>query len=595
MFAALERLRPLARSARALATLTPRLPGAALGGVPGVVRALAGERPNGAAIRTLEGTLTWAEVEREADRRAAFWRTQGLNPGDAVALLLGNRAEVLLQQLALGRIGAIGALVDHTLRGRGLQHTLDAARARAAVVDAEGAQAIASIRFRGALGVWSGVDGPAPAGARELFAALPPASRLPVPAVHVGLDDVYAYVFTSGTTGLPKAARIRHHRYLLGGAGFQAFAMWLDPADVIFTPLPLHHSSAQIVGFSTALAAQCCFAFSERFSATRYWDEARQLGATVGLYVGELCRYLVQTPEQPGEHVHGMHTMLGNGLRPDVWPAFQARFGLKRIVEFYGATEGNLLLVNRDGKVGSCGRLMPIFQGPLDGLELVKYDVSNEAYVRDSHGFCERAAPGETGELLGRISRLPTERFDGYVDARATNDKILRDVFRKGDAWFRTGDLLRRDAEGDFFFVDRIGDTFRWKGENVSTQAVAEALNGRGGTSLVMVYGVRFPGAEGRVGMAAVQCGPGGFDPGDLWAAATERLPVAARPAFVRVSAQLETTGTMKFRKAAFQEAGFGEAVGEAEPLFVRLDAERRYAPLTPALRAALAEGSLRI
>ncbi len=355
------------------------------------------------------------------------------------------------------------------------------------------------------MGVWSGLDAPASAGTRELLPALPPASSLPVPAVRVGLDDVYAYVFTSGTTGLPKAARIRHHRYLLGGAGFQAFAMWLDPADVIFTPLPLHHSSAQIVGFSTALAAQCCFAFSERFSATRYWDEARQVGATVGLYVGELCRYLVQTPEASGDRAHGVHTMLGNGLRADVWPVFQARFGLKRIVEFYGATEGNLLLVNRDGKVGSCGRPMPIFQGPLDGLELVRYDVSNETYVRDPQGLCVRAAPGETGELLGRISRLPTERFDGYVDERATNDKILRDVFHPGDAWFRTGDLLRRDTEGDYFFVDRIGDTFRWKGENVSTQAVAEALNGRGGTALVMVYGVRrsrAPGPRGHGGRA---------------------------------------------------------------------------------------------
>jgi fatty-acyl-CoA synthase len=325
MFAALETLRPLVRSARALAVMTPRLPDAAFGGVPGVVRALAGHRPHGAALRTLEGTLTWAEVEREADRRAAFWRTQGLNAGDAVALLLGNHVEVLLQQIALGRIGAVGALVDHTLRGRGLQHTLDAARARAAVVDTEGALAIGSIRFRGALGVWSGLDAPASAGTRELLPALPPASPLPVPAVRVGLDDVYAYVFTSGTTGLPKAARIRHHRYLLGGAGFQAFAMWLDPADVIFTPLPLHHSSAQIVGFSTALAAQCCFAFSERFSATRYWDEARQVGATVGLYVGELCRYLVQTPEASGDRAHGVHTMLGNGLRADVWPQSSRR------------------------------------------------------------------------------------------------------------------------------------------------------------------------------------------------------------------------------------------------------------------------------
>lgn len=594
-------MKPLIDSARSLAALAPRLPQAAVGGVPGLVRALARRRPNGPAIRTLDGTLTWAEVDREAERRAAFWLQAGLNAGDCVALLLGNRAEVILQQLALGRLGAVSALVDHTLRGRGLQHTLDAAKARAAVVDAEGATALESVRFRGALGVWLGSDEPLPAGVRDLSKALGPPPTLPIPPVFVAPGDVYTYVFTSGTTGLPKAARIRHHRYLLAGAGLQAFAMWLEPTDVIFTPLPLHHSSAQIVGFSTALAAECCFAFSPRFSASHYWSEVRQLGATVGLYVGELCRYLVQTPAPEGsggpadERSHGLRIMLGNGLRADVWPEFQARFGIPRIVEFYGASEGNMLLVNRDGKIGSCGRLLPVLRGPLDGLELVRYDVSGDTHLLDPKGHFIRCRPGEVGELLGRISALPTERFDGYLDARATNAKVLRSVFKKNDAWFRTGDLLRRDAEGDFYFVDRIGDTFRWKGENVSTQEVAEALNGRGGTTLVMVYGVTIPGCEGRAGMAAVQCGAGGFDPVDFWAAATERLPLSARPAFVRVSAQLETTGTMKFRRSTFQDEAFSEAVGASEPLFVRLDAEARYAPLTPELRGAVAAGSVRL
>ncbi|MCK6574102.1 AMP-binding protein [Myxococcota bacterium] len=364
----LERFVPTVNSLKTLVGFAPRLPGAAFGGVPGAVRAVARRRPHAPALRTLVGTLTWAELDREADRRAAFWRAQGLNPGDAVALLLGNRAETLLQQLGVARMGGVAALVDHALSGAGLEHVLAAAGVRGAVVDATGAASLETIRFRGALGVW-GVDdetGPPPR-TRDLLASLPPASRLPESGALVGPDDVFAYVFTSGTTGLPKAARIRHHRWLMAGAGFQAFALWLKPTDVVFTPLPLHHSSAQMVGFSVALAAECCFAVAPRFSASHYWAQARALGATVGLYVGETLRYLVNRPASADERDHGLRLFVGNGLRADVWTQVPSRFGVDRIVEFYGATEGNHLLVNRDGKVGSCGRLLPIFRGPLHG------------------------------------------------------------------------------------------------------------------------------------------------------------------------------------------------------------------------------------
>jgi fatty-acyl-CoA synthase len=596
----LERLAPTLHSLATLAGLAPRLPAAALGGVPGAVRAVSRRRPDAPALRTLSGTLTWAEVDREADRRAAFWRAQGLNPGDAVALLLGNRAEVILQQLGIARLGGVAALVDHALAGPGLAGVLDAAGARGAVVDAVGAASLATVRFRGALGVF-GVAGEAgetanpglPPGTRDLLAALPPAPLGGFGGPLVGPDDVFAYVFTSGTTGLPKAARIRHHRWLMAGAGFQAFALWLKPWDVVFTPLPLHHSSAQMVGFSVALAAECCFAVAPRFSASHYWSQVRALEATVGLYVGETLRYLVHAPARPEERGHGLRLFVGNGLRADVWPEVQRRFGVERIVEFYGATEGNHLLVNRTGKVGSCGRLLPIFRGPLDGLALVRFDHEAEAPVRGPDGRCVRCADGEIGELLGRISRLPTERFDGYADAAATEAKILRNVFEKDDAWFRTGDLLRRDADGDFFFVDRIGDTFRWKGENVSTQAVADALTGRGGTRFAVAYGVRVPGCEGRAGMAAVTVGPEGFDPADLFAAATSRLPPAARPLFVRVCPAMDTTGTMKFRKVALQAAGYAPADGEA--VWIRDDVAARFVPLTDDRRAELDRGDARL
>jgi fatty-acyl-CoA synthase len=380
MFAALETLRPLVRSARALAVMTPRLPGAALGGVPGAVRAVARRRPHGPALRTLVGTLTWAELDREADRRAAFWRAQGLNPGDAVALLLGNRAETLLQQLGIARMGGVAALVDHALSGAGLEHVLGAARVRGAVVDTTGAASLETLRFRGALGVW-GVDdetGP-PAGTRDLLAALPSAAPSPPSGALVGPDDVFAYVFTSGTTGLPKAARIRHHRWLMAGGGVSGVRALVETDG-----RGVHAAAAApFVGADGRLLGgpRRGVLFRRRAPVQRValLGAGPALGATVGLYVGETLRYLVNRPASADERDHGLRLFVGNGLRADVWTQAQSRFGVERIVEFYGATEGNHLLVNRDGKVGSCGRLLPIFRGPLDGLELVRFDVAAEA------------------------------------------------------------------------------------------------------------------------------------------------------------------------------------------------------------------------
>ncbi len=548
------------RTALALGRTAPALPAALGDGVDGVVRRLARRHPLAPMLRTLERTWTAREVEAQTNRYARLWRRHGVGPGDTVAVRLEARPEVLFHQLGLSRIGAAAALVSAQLPPASVDHALRVCGAHEWVVDAERQ---------------AGLD-------REL-------SRLSdheVRAAGKDADSVFCHLFTSGTTGRPKAVPIRHRHFLMAGAGINAFGLWLDPTDVVFTPLPLYHASAQIVAWSSTLAAGACFAFTPSLSVSRYWSDARTLGATVGVYVGELCRYLLSAPPHPDEGGHSIHTFLGNGLRPDVWPDFVARFGDPRVVEFYGATEGNAFLLNRTGRVGSCGR--PLFGWPANNLRLLRYDVASQAHPRSAGGRLQACETGEVGELVGRIGRSPLERFDGYTDDAATEEKTLRDVFRPGDRYFRTGDLLRRDEAGFYYFVDRIGDTFRWKGENVSTEEVAAALSGHGGAVALAVYGVRVPGCEGRAGMVALV---GDFDPEAFETRAAEMLPPYARPVFVRVCPDLDRTSTMKFKKSRLQAQGFDDC-GE-DPVYVRT--VEGYAPLDRALRDALESGRLRL
>ena len=298
-------------------------------------------------------------------------------------------------------------------------------------------------------------------------------------------------------------------------------------------------------------------------------------------YIGEICRYLLNQPPRPDDRDHGLRVLMGAGLGPDIWAEFQARFGVERILEGWSSTEANTSLINLDGVVGSCGRIP--FKDLHNG-RLVRYDVAADDHPRDADGFCIECGPGEVGEFVGRILELPDSgagRFEGYADPEATERKILRDVFEKGDCWYRSGDLLRHDEEDYFYFVDRIGDTYRWKSENVSTQEVAEALSGFPGLEITNVYGVRVPGHEGRAGMAAlVLRDPAAFDGRAFFAFVEDRLPRYAAPVFVRLTREPDVTTTFKLRKVDLQREGYDPAA-VGEPLFVRDEARSEYVPLS--------------
>jgi fatty-acyl-CoA synthase len=548
--------------------------------------------------------MTYGEWNAAANRVAHWACGQGFAKGTTVALLMENRPEFLAAWAGLAKVGATIALINTNLHGAQLRHAIDAASARHLIVGSELSDRLESVAADGAgdLAIWFAVD-PAdraaapkrPAGAEDLDAALAaePATN-PDPSVRKDLrtDDNLFYIYTSGTTGLPKAARFSHLRFLLTG-DFTASGLQLRSDDVHYCALPLYHTAGGVMVVSSAVSAGATIALRRKFSASQFFDDVRRQQATCFQYIGEFCRYLLNQPERPNDREHRLRLAIGNGLRPDIWEAFQRRFAIPQIVEFYGATEGNTVLVNLENKVGSVGRY------PIPALangKLVRFDVESESHERDARGLCVECAPGEIGELVAPVSETsPLGRFEGYTSKADSEKKMLRDVFAPGDACFRTGDLLRQDAEGFFYFVDRIGDTFRWKGENVSTQEVAEAISSCSGVEMVNVYGVAIEGMDGRAGMAAIRLAEGAALDGRAFYDFVDRcgLPRYAAPIFVRLLAEVDMTGTFKLRKVELQKEGFDPA-RISDPLFVRDDGVRAYVPVTPAVADEIRSGARR-
>jgi fatty-acyl-CoA synthase len=369
--------------------------------------------------------------------------------------------------------------------------------------------------------------------------------------------------------------------------------MGVRPDDRMYDCLPMYHSVGGVVATGALIVAGGAVVIREKFSARQFWDDVARHDCTLMQYIGELARYLVNSPPHPREASHRIRLACGNGLRADVWERFTRRFAIPHVLEFYAATEGNLSLYNIEDKPGAIGRV-PSFLAHRFPAAIVRFDLARGEPLRDAEGRCIRCAADEVGETIGRIDgAAPGARFDGYTDAQASERKILRDVFKPGDAWFRTGDLMRKDAQGYFYFVDRIGDTFRWKGENVSTAEVAEAIARCPGVRDATVYGVEIPGNDGRAGMAALVV-DAGFDLAALHRHLAASLPTYARPVFVRIRAELDTTGTFKHRKDELAREGYDP--GATDDAIYFSDPQRQtYMPMDRELFQRVQAGSARI
>ena len=572
---------------------------------PDLIEKWARLRPDHAFCLFEDRRVTYAEYNAAANR-IAHWATQkGLKRGDVVALFMLNRPEYLETWAGLAKVGITTALINTNLTGRSLRHALEAAKARQLIVGVELLESYATLGAEDPLSMEVFVSCPKgdveradqfPEGALDLERAVsgsPTANPDASARAELRAGDDLFYIYTSGTTGLPKAARFSHYKFMTTGglAPLGGFGR----SDTMYVTLPLYHSAGGAMAVSAVLQCGATIALRQKFSARGFWDDIRKYEATSFQYIGEFCRYLLNVEPSPKDGEHKLRFALGNGLRPDIWAEFVERFKIPHILEFYGATEGNVALMNLSGKVGSIGRMPPKF---LADARLIQYDVENDEYPRDANGFCIECEPEQVGELIGAIKVEKKDSgavFEGYTSKEATEKKILRDVFRKGDAWFSTGDLLRGDAEGDYYFVDRIGDTFRWKGENVSTQDVAEALGAYEGVEMVNVYGVEIREQDVRAGMASLMLADSAnLDGAKLYQYVADSLPVYAAPVFVRIQIDAEVTGTFKLRKVELQKEGCDPRT-ISDPIYVRDDSKRAYVPLDGPLYEAVQSGSLRV
>ena len=570
------------------------------------------------ALAYRDRRYTWAEVNQHANRYAAWFAAHGVSARDVVAIVMDNRPEFLFALHGLSKLGAIGALVNTQLVGAALAHAIGVSGAKRVLASAEHAPHVEALR-----GPVAASARPAKPGAgssqrakknaavtesaplagitlwveRAADGAEPPASAAAFPYIddeiarqpkrnrwyrHIPTNkDVFCFIYTSGTTGLPKAAVIKNQRMLGANLVFGQLMHRAAPGDVIYVPLPLFHSNGLFLGWGSALATGAAVALRAKFSVSQFWSDVREFHATSFVYIGELCRYLLQAPVRPEERQHAIRVAVGNGLRPEIWQRFQDRFGIPVIREFYGSTEGNAPTMNWRGKPGMIGRLGRI-------QEVIRCDAETGQVARNPRGFCDRVEIGESGLLVGKISTLMT--FDGYVDAKATEQKILTDVFVRGDRYFNSGDLVELHPGGWLSFQDRLGDTYRWKGENVSTQEVAEILHEAPGVLDANVFGVTVPHADGRAGMAALRV-KGVFKPEAFARYAKSHLAVAQRPLFVRVlRGDMQLTSTFKPKKGEYRKDGY-DLARVSDPLYVLR--KGRYVKLTPAIAREVASGQL--
>ena len=549
------------------------------------------------AIEDERRSLTYRELDGLANRYAQWARGRNLRRSDTIGLVMLNRIDYVAAWMGFAKAGIPTALINTNLAGPALAHCLNIAGVSQVVTDDECCKNVEAARpfAQKPLMLWVlGLrEADETSDRRNLDNVVRSASSVrPERSVRDGLTnrDTALYIYTSGTTGLPKAARVHHARartYMRAFAGGTA----TTPEDRVFNVLPLYHSTGGLVGLGPALLNGGRAIIRKKFSASTFWTDAKDSGATVFVYIGELCRYLVNCPPHEDERAHKIRLAFGNGLRPDVWPDFQSRFGIPNILEFYGSTEGNVSVFNFDGKQGSIGRV-PWFLKKAMNIRLVEFDVDSELPVRQANGLCAEARVGEIGEAIGLIGDDIRHDFSGYADKAASEKKILTDVFAKGDRWFRTGDLMRQDKEGYFYFIDRIGDTYRWKGENVSTSEVEQRLTDAPGVKEVIAYGVSVPGADGKAGMVTIIT-EGRFSAKAFADYADEQLPHYARPVFVRLAKTLETTGTFKYRKVDLVSDGFDPKQVDGT-VYVR-GGKTGYQKLTPALYDQILSGELRL
>ncbi len=577
---------------KAAKVLNPKRTNISMGAV---IADIAAQHPNNVAIYQDNRKITYAELNRQANQLAHYLLSINIKKGDVVALSMQNRAEFLICITGIAKIGAVAALLNTSQTHKVLTHSINLVAPVAAIIGEEQLESFKEVRDdlvvpkdkAHFVGDWDAFENPgkAPAGYINLGAEMQnqPKSN-PIATDDVSKPDHLFYIYTSGTTGMPKASITNHERFLGAYGGGGIFAN-LNDKDILYATLPLYHATGLLVCWAGGvLNAAAAIVPARRFSVSNFWSDIERYQCTAFGYVGELCRYLMNVPEKPNDAHNTVRTIIGNGLRPSIWKQFRKRFAIDNIVEFYASSEGNVAffnLFNIDNTIGFGG----------GNIALVKYDRDADQPVKNDKGFYVKADKGEAGLLLGKITK--STPFIGYTQKDKTENALLRDVFVKGDSYFNTGDLLKNIGCMHYQFVDRLGDTFRWKGENISTTEVENILHGFPGFEDAVVYGVEIPNTNGRAGMVSLTPSAGNKDLKleALLSYMKTEMPPYAIPLFIRIKLTMETTGTFKYKKSDLKKDGY-DPEKTSDVLYALI--EGKYEIITPALCGEINSGKHR-
>ncbi|XP_053557620.1 long-chain fatty acid transport protein 6 [Bombina bombina] len=542
--------------------------------------------------------FTYRDIDKRSNRVAQlFMKHGGLKKGDTVAMLMNNEPDFLNVWFGLAKLGCMVAFLNYNIRSRSLLHCFHSCGAKLLIAGADMLDTLKEILpnlQEDNVSVWIMAKESPLQGVNTIIDKLKSVSDEPVPQHLCFVSTIKAatlYIFTSGTTGLPKAAVISQLQALKGAAGIWAFGG--KPDDIVYVTLPLYHSAASIIGIGGCIYLGATCVLRKKFSASQFWIDCRKHNVTVVQYIGELCRYLCNQPKREGEKDHKVRMAVGNGVRSDVWKEFIARFGDIKMCELYGATEGNICFMNHTGKIGSVGRSNFIYK-LIFPFELIKYDFEKDEPIRNAQGWCESVKKGETGLLISQVNSL--NPFFGYAGNKShTKKKLLCEVFKKGDVYFNTGDLMVQDHDNFLYFRDRIGDTFRWKGENVATTEVSDTIGMLDFIQEANVYGVSIQGHEGKVGMASIILKPNQqLHLKSIYEQVVTYLPAYASPRFLRLQENMEVTGTFKQQKFRLVEQGFNPST-ITDPLYFLDDSKKEYVPMTKEIYNTIISGQLKL
>ncbi|KAL4715142.1 hypothetical protein ACJJTC_012189 [Scirpophaga incertulas] len=570
--------------------------------LPDIFHAVVQRHPDKPCFMYQDEVWTFKEVEDFSLRMSALMKNQGIKKGSVVGLLVSNCPQLPAMWLGNARLGAITPLINTNQRGNALLHSINVAHCEVLIYSEEYQSAIKEVSkdLSPSIKLFKFTHRPLNTNAKEIVGESDLTSLLettpPAPwslANADGFRGKLLYIYTSGTTGLPKAAVISNTRFVFMASGIHYLR--LKKSDRVYCPLPLYHTAGGVISVGQALIFGCTVVIKNKFSASQFFPDCAKYNATAAHYIGEMCRYILATPPSPSDTQHNVRIIYGNGLRPQIWVEFLKRFNVKYVIEFYGATEGNANIANTDGTPGAIGFVSRIIPWVYP-IAIIKVDQETGEPIRDSNGLCQLAQPDEPGVFIGKISHTnPSREYLGYVDKAASEKKVVKDVFTHGDSAFISGDILVADELGYLFFRDRTGDTFRWRGENVSTTEVEAAISKAADHRDAVVYGVLVPNTEGRAGMCGVVDSNGTLDLEVLARCLSRDLPPYARPVFIRVMTSMDLTGTFKMKKTELQKEGFDPTLVKKDKLYYLDSKLNRYIPLGPDEHQKIVNGQIRL